>query len=175
MIYKINPRQFSSVRFSCSVVFDSLQPHGLQHARLPCPSPSPRVCANSSPLGQWCYPTISSFITPFSCPQYFPASGSFPMSRLFASSGQSIETSAIVLPMNIQGWFTLGLTDLISLQFKGHSRVFSSTTIQKHKFFSTQPSLWSNSHICTRLLGKPSLCLYRPLSEKGCFCFLMYY
>ena len=117
--------------FSCSVVSDSLQPYGLQHARLPCPSPSPGVCWNSCPFSWWCHPTISSSIVPFySCLQSFLASGSFPMSQFFASSGQSIgaSASASVLPMNIQDWFSLGLA-------KGLSRVFSSTTIWKHQFF----------------------------------------
>ena len=110
---------------------DSLWPHGLQHARFPCPSPSPRACTNSCPLNQWCHPTISSSVVPFSsCLQCFPASGSFPMSQLFAAGGQSIgaSASASVLPMNIQAWFPLGLTCLISLQAKGLSRVFSNTT-----------------------------------------------
>ena len=109
--------------FSHSVVFDSLRPHGLQHAMLPCPSPSSRVCSNSCPLSQWCHLTISSSVAPFSCPQSFQASGSFSMSRLFASGGQSIgaSTSASILPMNIQGWLILGLTGLISLQSKGLS------------------------------------------------------
>ena len=113
--------------FSCSAVSDSLRPHGLQHASLLCPSPSPGVCWNSCPLGWWCHPTISSSAVPFSsCLQSFPASGSFPMSQLFASGGQSIgaSASALVLPMNIQDWFPLGLTGLISLQSKGLSRVF---------------------------------------------------
>ena len=101
--------------FSLSVVSDSMQPHGLQHARLSCPSPFPRACSNSCPLSGWCHPTISSYITRFSCPQSFPASRSFPMSQLFTSGGQSIEASALVLPMNIQGWFLLGLAGLISL------------------------------------------------------------
>ena len=115
--------------FSCSVVSDSLQPHGLQHARLPCPLPSPRPCSNSCPLSQWYHPTISSSVILFSsCLQSFPASGSFLMSWLFAWGGQNIGASALVLPMNIQGWFPLGLTDLISLQSKGPSRVFSNTS-----------------------------------------------
>ena len=139
--------------FSHSVLSDSLRPHGLQHARLPCPSPSPKVCSNSCSLNRWCYPIISYSVVPFSsCPQSFPASESFPMSRLFTSGGQSIEALASVLPMNIQGWFPLGLTGLISLPSKGLSRVFSSTTVQKHQFFGAQASLWSNSHICTWLL-----------------------
>ena len=135
----------------------SFLPHGLQHTRLPCPSPSPGVCSNSCPLSQWCYLTISSSVTLFSfCLQSFPASGSFPMSRLFTSGGQSIgaSASASVLPMNIQGWFLLELTGLISLKFKGLSRVFSKTTVWKHQFSGTQPSLWSNSHIHTWLLEK---------------------
>ena len=150
---------------------DSLQPHELQHARLPCPSLSPRVCSNSCPLSQWYYPAVSSSVTPFpSCLQSFPASGSFPMSRLLASGHQSIEVSASVsvLPMNIQGWLPLGLTGFISLQSKGLSRVFSSTRIWKHQFFSAQPSLWSNSHMCTWLLYEPWLWLYGPLSAKWC-------
>ena len=131
-------------------------PHGLQHTRLLCPLLSPRVCSNSCPLSQWCHPTISSSVVPFSsCPLSFPASGSFPMSQLFTSGGQSIRASAPVHPVNIQGWFPLGLTGLISLLSKGLSGVFSSTTVQKHQFFSTQPSLWSNSHIHTWLLEKP--------------------
>ena len=133
---------------------DSLQLHGPQGARLPCPSLSPRVYSNSCPLSQWCYPTMSSSAAPFSsCPQSFPASGSFPMSQLFPSGGQSIGASASVLPVNIQGWFPLGLTGLISLLSKGLSRVLSNTTIWKHQFFGAQP-LWSNSHICTWLLEK---------------------
>ena len=126
--------------------------------RLPCPSPSPRVCSNSCLLSRWCHPTISSSVTSFSsCPQSFPASGSFPVSWLFASGGYSIgaSASASVLPVSIQGWFPLRLTDLMSLQSKGVLVVFYSTTIQKHQFLGTQPSLWSNSHICTWLLEKP--------------------
>ena len=107
--------------FSHSVVSDFLWPHGLQHARLPCPSPSPRLCSNSCPLSQWCHPTISSSVIPFFGLQSFPASGPFLMSQLFASGGQNIGASASVsvFPMNIQNWFPLGLTDLISLQSKG--------------------------------------------------------
>ena len=141
--------------FSCSVLSDSLWPHRLQHAKLPCPSSSLGACSNSCLLSRWCRPTISSSVTPFSfCPQSFPASGAFPMSWLFPLSGQRIGASASVLPMNIQGWFSLGLTGLISLQSKRLSRVFSSTTVRKHQFFGAQPSLWSNSHICTRLQEK---------------------
>ena len=146
------------VQFSHSVVSDSLWPHGLQHTRLFCPSLSPRVCSNSHPLNQWGYPTISYSVTLFSsCPQSVPASGSFPMSQFFTSGAQSIgvSASASVLPMNIQDWFPLGLTGLISLQSKGLSRVFSNNTVQKHQFFSIQPSWWYNSHIHTWLLEKP--------------------
>ena len=148
---------FHSVQFSHSVVSDSLRPHGLQHARLPCASPTPGACSNSCPSSQWCHPTISSsVVTFFSCLQSFPASGSFPVSQFFASGGQSIgvSASASVLPMNIEDWFPLGLTDWISLQSKGLSRIFSNTTVQKHQFFSTQLSSWSNSHIHTWLLEK---------------------
>ena len=143
--------------FSHLVLSDSLWPHGLQHARLPCPLPSPGICSNSCPLSQWCHPTnLSSVIPFFSWLQSFPASGSFPMSRLLTSGDQSIETSAStsVLQMNIQGWFPLGLTGWISWQSKGLSRVCSNTTVQKHQFFGTQPSLWSNSHIHRWLLEK---------------------
>ena len=131
----------------------TLQSHGLQHARLFCLPLSSKVCSNSDPLSWWCCLTISSSAAPFSsCPQSFPVLRSFPMSLLFASGGQSTGAWASILPMNIQGWFPLGFTCLFSLQSKGLSRVFSSTTIQKHQFFSAQPSLWSNSHICTWLL-----------------------
>ena len=134
-----------SVQFSRSVVSDSLWPHGLQHTRLPCPSPTPGVYSNSCPLSRWRHPAISSSVGPFSRLQSFPASGSFPMSQLFSSDGQSIgvSASASVLPMNIQDWFPLGLTGWISLQSRGLSRVFSNTTVQKHQFFSAQLSLWS--------------------------------
>ena len=127
---------------------DSLRPHGLQLARPPCPSPSPGVFSNSCPLSQWCHPTILSSVLHF-CLESFPASGSFLMSQLFASGGQSIGAlaSASVLPVNIQSWFPLGLTGLISLWFKGLSRVFPNTTVQKHQFFGTQLSLWSDSHV----------------------------
>ena len=149
---------FSSVHFSSSVVSDSLWPYGLQHARLPFPSPTPGACSNSCPLSQWCHPIISSSIVPFSSYlQSFPASNSFPVRQFFALGGQRIgvSASASVLPMNIQDWFPLGLTGLISLQSKGLSRVFSNTTAQKHQSFSAQLSLWSNSHIHTWWLGKP--------------------
>ena len=123
-----------SVQFSCSVVSDSLRPHELQNARLPCPSPIPEVHPNPCPMSQWCHPSISSSVIPFSCPQSFPTSGSFQMSHLFASGGQSIGVSALasVLPTNIQDWSPLGWTGWISLQSKGLSRVFSNTTVQKH-------------------------------------------
>ena len=144
-----------SVQFSHSAASNSLWPHGLQHARLPCPSPTPRAYSNSHLQHWWCHPTISSSVVPFSsCLQSFPASQSFPMSQFFASGGQNIETSASVLPKNIQDWFPLGLTSLMSLQSKGLSRVFSNTTVQKNQFFGTQSSLWSNSHIHTWLLEK---------------------
>ena len=146
----------------------------LQHTRLPCPSPSPRVCANLCPLSQGCHPTISSSVTLFSsCPQSFLASGSFPKSWLFTSGGQSIGASASVLPMNIQGWFPFWLTGFISLQSKGLSRVFFSTTVRKYQFFGAQLSSWSNSHIHTWLLEEPQLWLYGPLSAKWCLCFLI--
>ena len=125
--------QFSSVQLSCSVVSDSLPPYGLQHVRPPCPSPTPGVYSNSCALSRWCHPTISSSVIPFSsCLQSFPATGPFPRSEFFTSGGSSIGVSAsvLVLPMNIQDWFPLGLTGWISLQSKGLSRVFSSTTFK---------------------------------------------
>ena len=147
---------FSSVQFSCSVMSISLRPHGLQHARPPCPSPTPRVYPNLCPLSQWCHRTISSSVIPFcSHLQSFPASGSFQMSQFFASGGQSIGVSALtsVFPMNTQDWFPLGWTGLI-LQSKGLSRVFSNTTVQKHQLFRAQLSLQSSSHTHTWLLEK---------------------
>ena len=158
------------LQFSRYVMSDSLWPHGLQHARLPYPSLSPRVCLNSYPLYQWCHPTISPFVAPFSsCLQSFPAPGSFPLSQLFPSGGQSTGASALasVLPMIIWSWFPLGVTDLISLLSKEHSRVFSSTTTQKHQFFDAQPSLWSNSHILTWLsVGKTIALVIRSFVGK---------
>ena len=148
----------AALLFSPSDVSKSLWPHRLQHARLRCPSPSPRACSISCPSSQWCHPTFSSSVIPFSsCLQSSPASGSFPMSQFFTSDGQSIgaSASASVLPMNIQGWWPLGLTGLIFLHSKGLSRVFSNTTIQKHQYFGAYLSLWSNSHIHTWLLEKP--------------------
>ena len=148
----------------------SWQPHGLQHTRLPCPSLSPGVNSSSYPLSQWCHPTSSFSVTCLLLLPSFPASGSFPMSQLFTSGNQSIgvSASASVLPMNIQGWFPLGLTSLISLLFKWLSRVFSSTTVQKYQFFGTQPSLWSNSHICTWLLDNHHCFDYMDLCHQRC-------
>ena len=150
--------RLSSIQFSRWVVSDSLRPHELQHSRPPCPSPTSGVHPNPCPSSRWCHPTISSSVVPFSsCPQSFPASGSFQMSQLFASGGQSIGVSAStsVLPVNTQDWSALGWTGWISLQSKGLSRVFSNTTVQKHQFFSTQLSSQSNSHIHTWPLEKP--------------------
>ena len=137
--------------FSCSVMSDSLQPHGLQHFRLPWASPSPRACSNSCLLSQWCHTTVSSSVFPLaSCLKSSPASGSFQMSQLFSSGGQSTGTSTSA-SMNILDWFLLGLTGLISLELLGISkglwRILSNTTAQKHQFFNVQPYLWSNSHI----------------------------
>ena len=145
--------QFSSVDQSCL----TLQPHGLQHARLPCPSSTPRACSNSCPLSQWCHPTISSSVVHFSSLlKSFPASGSFPMSQFFTSDGQSIgvSASASVLPKNTQGW-SLEWTGWISLQSKGLSRVFSNTTVQKHQLFGAQLSSQSKFHIHIWPLEKP--------------------
>ena len=141
-----------SVQFSCSFVSDSLRPHESQLARLPCPSPTPGVHPNSCPSSQWCHPAISFSVVPFSsCPQSLPASETFPMSQLFAWGSQSIGVSALasVLPVNIQHWFPLEWTGWIPLQFKGLSRVFSNTTVQKHQFFRPQLSSRSNSRIHT--------------------------
>ena len=140
VIFIYNWTQFSSVAQS----YPTLRSHGLQHARLPCPSPTPGACSNSCPSRQWCHPTISSSVVPFSsCLQSFPATGSFQMSQLFASRGQSIGVSASTsaLPMNTQDWSPLGWSGWISLQCKGLSRVFSNITVQKHQFFGAQPSL----------------------------------
>ena len=146
--------QFTSVSQSCP----TLWPHGLQHARPPCPSPAPGVYSNSCPLSWWCHPAISSSVIPFFFRlQSFPASGFFPINKFFTSDGQSIgvAASASVLPMNIQDWSPLGWTGWISLQSRGLSRVFSNTAIQKHQFFSAQLSSQSNSYIHTWLLEKP--------------------
>ena len=146
------------LQFSCSVMSDPLPPHGLQHNRPPCPSPTPGAYSNSCPWSRWCHPIISSSVIPFSSHlQSFPALESFPVSHFLASSGQSIGVSAStsVLPMNIQDWFPLWLTGWISLQSKRLSKVFSNTAVQKHQFFGTRLSLQSNSHIHTWLLEKP--------------------
>ena len=154
---KLQSSDASSVQFSCSVMSDSLWSHEPQHARPPCPSPTPGVHLNPYPLSRWCHPTISSSVIPFSCPQSFPASGSFPISQLFAWGGQNIgvPASTSVLPMNTQDWFPLGWTGWISLHSKGLSRVFSNTTVQKHQFFGAQLSSQSNSHIHAWPLEKP--------------------
>ena len=154
---------------------DSLWSHKWQHNTLPRPSLSPWVCSNSCPLSQWCHPTISISVTPFtSCPQSFPASGSFLRSKFFASGGQIIgaSASALVHPVNIQGWFPLGLADFISLQFKGRSRVIS-TTFQMHQFLAF--SLFCGSTLTSMhdYWKKTYLWLYRPLLAKWCLCFLI--
>ena len=142
---------WGSVQFSRSVVSDSLQPHILQHISPPCSSPTPGVYWNSCPLSRWCHPVISSSVVPFSCPQSFPASGSFPMNPFFTLGSQRIgvSASASVFPMNIQDWFPLGWTGWISLQSKGLSRVFSNSTVQKHQFFGAQFSLVSHPYMTT--------------------------
>ena len=148
----------SSVQFSRSVVSSSLWPHESQHARPPCLSQTPGVHSDSRPSSPWCHPAISSSVVPLSsCPQFLPASESFPMSQLFAWGGQSTGVSALALflPKNTQGWSPLEWTGWISLQSKGLSRVFSNTTVQKHIFFSTQLSSQSDSHIHTWPLEKP--------------------
>ena len=148
----------SSVQISRSVMSDSLWLQESQHLRPPCPSPAPGVHSNSCPSSRWCHPAISSSVVPFSsCPQSLPASGSFPMSQLFAWGGQSTGVSALAsfLPKKSQGWSPSEWTDWISLQYKAVSRVFSNTTVQKHQFFSGQLSSQSNSHIYTWLLEKP--------------------
>ena len=147
-----NQKFKASVQFSWSIVFDALQPHGLQHTRLPWPSPTPKACSNSCPSSQWCHPIISSSVIPYSsCLQSFPESGSFVMSQLFTSGSQSIgaSASASVLPTNIQDWFPLGFTCLISLRSKGLTRVFSNTTVQKHQVF-----LYSKCKSLDSLFGK---------------------
>ena len=160
-----------SVQFSRSVMFDYLQPHGLQHSRPPCPSPTPRVCSNSCPLSQWCYSTISSSVVPFSsCLQSFPASGSLPMSQFFTSGGQSIRASVSISPSNEYSGlisFRIDWLDLLAVQ--GSLKSLKSL-LQHHSskasFFCVQPSLWSKSHIHTWLLEKPQLCLNGPLSAR---------
>ena len=163
-----------------SVVSDSWQPHGLQHARLPCCLPTPRACSNLYPLSRWCHPNITSSFVPFSsCLRSSPASGSFPVSQFFASGGQSIgaSASASILPVNIQGWLPLGLTGLISLQSKGLWRVFSSTTVQKHPFFGAQhnsvsfcPASYCTKLVCySRYLLTSYFCIPVPYDEKDIF------
>ena len=150
--------KFSSVQFSHSVVSESLWPHELQHARPPCPSPTPRIHSKSHPLSRCCHSAIlSSVVSFFSCYQSLPASESFPMSQLFPRGGQSIGVSALasVFPKNTQDWSPLAWTGWNSLQSKGLSRVFSNTTVQKHQLFNTELSSQSNSHIHTWLLEKP--------------------
>ena len=150
--------QQCSVQFRCSVVSDSLWPHESQHAKPPCPSPTPEVHSDSGPLSQWCHPAISSSVIPFSSfPQSLPASESFPVSQVFAWGGQSTRVSALASfpPKNTQNWSLLEWAGWISLQSKGLSRVFSNTTVQKHQFFGTQFSSQTNSHIHTWLLKKP--------------------
>ena len=164
-----------SVQFSHSVMSNSLRAHGLQHTRLPCPSPTPRACSNSCPSSRWCHPTISSSVIPFSsCLRSFPASGSFPMSQFFTSGGQSFGASQLQ-HQSCQWIFRTDflydvLTGLISLLSKGLSRVFSNITVQKHQLFSVHLFLWSNSHIHTWLLEKPQLLLDGLLSAKWCLC-----
>ena len=169
--------QLSSAQFSRSVMSDTLRPHESQHARPPCPTPTPRVHPKSRPLSRWCHPTISSSVIPFSsCPQSLPASGSFPKSQLFASGGQSIgvSASASVLPMNTQDWFPLGWTGWISLQCKGLSRIFSNTTVQSISFsvlsFLHSPTLTSiHDHWRNHSLDQMDLCWQSSL------CFLICY
>ena len=161
MLYQLSHHgspSVTSVQFSLSVVSNSLWPHESQHARPPCPSPTPGVYPDSCPLSRWCHPAISSSVVPFSsCPQSLPASGSFPMSQLFAWGGQSTGASALAafLPKKSQGWSPSEWTGWISLQSKGLSRVFSTTTVQKHQFFGTQLSSQSNSHTHTWPQEKP--------------------
>ena len=160
---------FSSVQFSGSVVSNSFRPHELQHARPPCPSPTPGVHPNSCPSSRWCHPAISSSVVPFSsCPQSLPASESFPVSQLFTWGAQSIGVSALasVLPKNTQDWSPLWWTGWISLQSKGLSRVFSNSTVQKHQFFGAQLSSQSNTHIHTWPPEKPQTWLDGPLLTK---------
>ena len=174
LVYLLNiiydfPIFIQSVQFSHSVVSNSLRPHELQHARPPCPSPTPRVHPDSCPSSQWCHPAISSSVVPFaSCPQSLPASGSFPMSQLFAWGGQSTGVSALasVLPMHTQDWSPFEWTGWISLQSKGLSRIFSNITVQKHQFFGAQPFSQSNSHIHTWPQEKPQPWLDEPLLAK---------
>ena len=149
-LLSFNQHQISLVQFSCSVMSYSLWPHESQHARPPCPSPAPGVHSNSRPSSQWFHPAMSSSVVPFSsCPQYLPASESFPMSQLFTWGGQSTGDSALasLLPKKSQGWSPSEWTGWIFLQSQGLSRGFSNTAVQNHQFFSAQPSSQSNSHI----------------------------
>ena len=167
--WAIHKYEHTSVQFSHSVVSNSLRPHESQHARPPCPSPTPRVHSDSRPSSQWCHPAISSSVVPFSsCPQYLPASKSFPMSHLFAWGGQSTGASALAsfLPKKSQGWSPSEWTGWTSMQSKWLPRVFSNTTVQRHQFFSAQLSPQFNSHIHTWLLEKPQPWLDRPLLAK---------
>ena len=158
--------------FSVAQSCQTLWPHEQQHAR-GCPSLSPRACSNLCPLSQWCHPTISSCCPLLLLPSIFPSIKVFSNeSALHISTGAS--ASASVLPMNIQGWFPLGLTGLISLLSKGLSKVFSSNTVWKHQLFGFQLSLWSNSHICTQLLEKPHSFGYTDLCQQWCLCFLIH-
>ena len=160
--------------FPCSVVSNSLRPLELQHARLPCPSPSPGVCSDSCSLNQWCHPTLLSSVSPFSWLQSFPASFfSNKLALRIRWPKYWASASASVLPINLQGWFPLGFACLISMLSKALSRVFSSPTIWKFQFVCAQLSLWSNCHIHTRLLEKPKLWLYGPWLAKWCLCFLI--
>ena len=170
-----NCKQSDSVQFSCSVMSDSLRPHEPQHARPPCPSPTPRVHPNPCPLSRWCHPTISSSVIPFSSRlQSFPASGSFPMNQLFTSGGQSIgvSASASVLPMNTQGW-SLGWTGWISLQSKGLSRVLSNTPVQKHQFFCSS-CLYSPTLTSMHLYFLSHIILHYGLSQVADYNSLCY-
>ena len=158
VLWKYHNGSFSSIQFSRSVVSGSVWPHELQNTRPPSPLSTPGVHPNPCPLSQWCHPTISFSVIPFSsCPQSFPSSGSFQMSQLFAWGGQStgVSASSSVLPMKTQDWSPFGWVGWITLQSKGLSRVFSNTTVQKHQFFSSQLSLQSNFHIHTWPLEKP--------------------
>ena len=166
---KFNILQHSSVQFSSWVISDSFRPHGLQHARLPCPSPTPRVYSDSCPLSRWCHPTISSSIVPSSsCLQSFPASGSLQMNQFFTSGGHSIGFSASVLPMNIQDWFPLGWNGWISLQSKGLSRVFTNTKVQKHQLILQHSAFFivqlSRPYMTTK---KPQLSLDRIYQQSN--------
>ena len=163
-----------SVQFSRSVMSDSLRPHGQQHTRPPCPSPTPRVYPNSSSSSQWCHPTSSSSVGPFSSRlQSFPASRSFPISQLFTSGGQSIRVSASVLSMNIQDWFPLGWTGWISFLSKGLSRVFSNTTVQKHQLTSHLKPKEIKPNVLLRKHNKdPSLMSNSMLFPRRCKIFM---